>query len=101
MGYVKPENRPLSHHLQPHRTIGVMRSNGWLVRSRCLLCHVELLVDLDVMIKLNGEDLKLWDRTARCRRAGCAGRMIFLGSPPGWHLSFWPLLTPPSTSTGL
>lgn len=91
MGYKKPERRALSELLHPGNTAGQMRRDGWRVRARCLHCQLELLVDLDSVIKLNGYGVKLWGRSPRCRRVGCEGRMIFLGSPPGWHGAFWPL----------
>jgi hypothetical protein len=97
MGSRKYENRPLAYHLATPVAIGEMRRRGWVVMARCRTCHLDLRVDLDVMIRLNGHDMQLFGKTCRCRRLGCGGRMIFMGTPPGQQLGlFWPLNAAPA-----
>lgn len=98
MGYVKPESRGLPHHLSvaPHMTVAQMRRDRWTVCARCPRCHLDCWVDLDVVARLSGSQLKLWNGWARCRRYGCPGRMVFLCTPPGEMAgAFWPLHDPP------
>lgn len=92
MGYKKPERRGLHDLLHPHIMLGQMQRDGWLIRTRCLHCQLDLLGDFEVLIRMNGHDFKPWGRAPRCRRVGCDGTMVFMGSPPGWHLTFWPLV---------
>ena len=90
--------RSLGEHLStaPYTTIRQMRRDGWVISTRCPRCHLDCWVNLDVLIKLNGPELKLWNRTARCRRYSCSGRMIFLATPPGQMLgAFWALQDDP------
>jgi hypothetical protein len=98
MGYKKPERRDLSELLHPHNQAGQMQRDGWRLRTRCLHCQLELLCDYEVLIRMNGRAFRPWGRTTRCRRVGCDGMMIFMGSPPGWHLAFWPLWSSPDGS---
>lgn len=95
MGYKKPERRGLHHHLEvaPFMRVGQMRRDGWTIKARCPVCHLDCWVSLQTLIRLNGHDLKLWNRTAQCRRYGCRGPMIFMATPPGEELgAFWPLV---------
>lgn len=95
MGYKKPERRGLGHHLVAARTmpVGQMRRDGWAIRTHCPVCYLDCWVSLEVLVLLNGYDLKLWNRRAQCRRYGCRGRMVFMATPPGEeHGAFWPLV---------
>ena len=92
MGYRNPERRDLAHHLATPATISDMARIGWVVMARCQACQLDLRIDLELMVRLNGADLVLFGRTCRCRRMGCSGRMLFMGTPPGeQHGLFWPL----------
>lgn len=98
MSYKKPEVRGLGHHLKAARymTVGTMRRDGWVISTRCPRCHLDCWVDLNTLVRLNGSELKLWNRTARCRRYSCSGRMVFLATPPGEALgAFWALQDDP------
>lgn len=98
MGYVKPENRGLGHHLSvaPHMTVGQLRRDRWVICARCPRCHLDCWVDLDTVARLSGSQVTLWNRWARCRRYCCSGRMVFLFTPPGEPSGvFWPLHDPP------
>ncbi|WP_295226986.1 hypothetical protein [uncultured Brevundimonas sp.] len=98
MGYKKPENRGLGHHLSvaPHMTVSQLRRDHWTISTRCPRCHLDCWVDLTVVIRLSGPQVKLWNRWARCRRYGCPGRMVFLFTPPGEPKGvFWPMHDPP------
>jgi len=97
VGYKKPETRGLAHHLgvAPHMTVSQFRQDRWAISTRCPRCHLDCWVDLDIVIRLSGGKVKLWNRWARCRRYGCTGRMIFLCTPPGEPAGcFWPLHDP-------
>ncbi|MNJ26784.1 hypothetical protein D3C77_212740 [compost metagenome] len=99
MGFLKYENRPLSHHLTTPVSIAEMRRRRWVILARCRDCHLDLRIDLDLMVRLNGPNLVLFGKTCRCRRMGCAGRMIFMGTPPGQQVGlFWPLRQIPRMS---
>ena len=94
MGFKKPEVRGLAHHLAsaPHMTAAAMRRDGWRICARCPICHLDCWVDLSILIRLSGGEVTLWNRRTRCRRYGCAGKMIFLCTPPGEALgAFWAL----------
>ena len=94
MGFKKPEVRGLAHHLSsaPHMTVSQMRRDGWRVCARCPRCHLDCWVDLSIIIRLAGQDVKLWNARTRCRRYACTGKMIFLSTPLGEALGvFWPL----------
>lgn len=95
MGFRKYENRPLSYHLATPLSIGEMRRRGWVVMARCRTCELDIRIDLDLMIRLNGHDLMIFGKTCRCRRLGCGGRMMFMGTPPSaQHGVFYPLKAP-------
>lgn len=85
MGYTKPSRRSLGHHLSGarHMTTGAMQRDSWVIAARCPHCHLDCWVSLEVMIRLVGRDVKLWNRSTRCRRYSCSGRMFFLCTPPG------------------
>lgn len=77
-----------------------MRRDGWVIKAHCTSCYLDCWVDLDVLIRLNGPETKLFGQSARCRRYGCPGRMVFLATPPGeLHGAFWELEGPPGTAT--
>ncbi len=93
MGFRKHENRPLSYHLATPVSVSEMRQRGWVVMARCQACQLDLRIDLDLVVRLNGPDLVLFGKSCRCRRMGCSGRMIFMGTPPGQQIGlFWTLL---------
>lgn len=95
MGFRAYAQRPLAYHLATPISASEMRRRGWVAAARCLACHLDLRIDLDLMVRLNGPDLSLFGRTCRCRRLACLGRMIFMGTPPGQQIGlFWPLEKP-------
>lgn len=68
--------------------------------GRCQACQLDLRIDMDLMVRLNGPDLVLFGRTCRCRRMGCSGRMFFMGTPPGQQVGlFWRLAKPDGISS--
>lgn len=70
--------------------------------ARCQACQLDLRIDVDLMVRLNGPDLVLFGRTCRCRRMGCAGRMFFMGKPPGQQIGlFWRLRKPDGSRPAL
>lgn len=102
MGYKKPSQRGLSHHLQNyHITVSAMRRDGWVVKAHCTACYLDCWVDLTTIIRLSGPETRLFGRTTRCRRYACPGRMVFLATPPGeLHGAFWELEGPPNAAAG-
>ena len=100
MGYRKPAQRGLGHHLRSyHITASAMQRDGWVIKTHCTTCYLDCWVDLATVIRLNGPDTKLFGRTTRCRRYSCPGRMVFLATPPGeTHDAFWVLEGPPTTT---
>ncbi|MNJ26332.1 hypothetical protein D3C77_208060 [compost metagenome] len=99
MGFRAYEQRPLAYHLATPVPASEMRRRGWVVMARCQACQLDLRIDLDLMVRLNGPDLILFGRTCRCRRLGCSGRMVFMGTPPGQQIGlFWRLQKPAETS---
>mgnify|MGYP001156572611 CR=1 FL=1 len=83
MGYKKPENRSIQHHLSTPSTVAQMQRNGWRIAARCTTCQLDVWVSLSAVMKLGRPDLVLFGKSAACRRLHCTGRMIFLGVPPG------------------
>ncbi|MFA4900530.1 MAG: hypothetical protein WC563_13490 [Brevundimonas sp.] len=82
-------------------TVSQMRRDGWHVCARCPRCHLDCWVDLSVVIRLSGQNVKLWNARTRCRRYGCTGKMIFLCTPPGEALgAFWALADDRGSSSG-
>ncbi len=99
MGFRAYEHRPLAYHLATPVSASEMRRRGWVVMARCQACQLDLRIDLNLMVRLNGPDLILFGRTCRCRRLGCSGRMVFMGTPPGQQIGlFWRLQKPAEIS---
>jgi hypothetical protein len=81
-------------------TASQFRRDQWAICARCPHCHLDCWVDLTVVIRLSGPEVKLWNRWARCRRYGCPGRMVFLCTPPGEARgAFWALHDPPQAKS--
>lgn len=91
MGYKKPERRDLCDLFGAEPSLKIMQRQGWRIMARCTSCHIDMRVQYEVAIYLNGADFKLWGKSARCRRWGCDGRTIFMTSPPGWADCWWPM----------
>lgn len=64
-------------------TVADMWKLCWRCIAVCEACGIELRVDLVALIRLSGPGLSLWNKTAKCRRVGCDGRVYFMASPPG------------------
>jgi len=64
-------------------TVADMQAAHWLVIARCFTCHLELDVDLARVIRERGPSTSLWNREAKCRRRGCAGKVLFFARAPG------------------
>lgn len=45
----------------------------------CGKCRVRLTLNIEQLIRLNGEFAILWGRRPRCRVEGCEGRVAFQG----------------------
>lgn len=85
MGTKKVESIPIAEWRPVVATVGDMIQEGWRVQAHCFHCGLEMPVDLEVVAKLRGRSTTLWDRSSRCRRKGCRGRMKFEARVPGAH----------------
>ena len=72
-------------------TVAAMRRERWEVVAKCPRCALTMKVDLARVARERGPQASLWDRDAPCRRAGCAGRMVFMAKGPG--MAFFETLT--------
>ena len=57
MGFRNYEHRPIAYHLATPVSASEMRRRGWVVMARCQACQLDLRIDLDLMVRLNGPDL--------------------------------------------
>ena len=83
MGHRNPDRVPLSYRRARCETVSAMRRDGWDVLSQCPVCGLVMTVDLALMIRVSGPAVSLWNRRAKCRRLGCAGKVQFLAKAPG------------------
>ncbi|NEX91168.1 hypothetical protein [Caulobacter sp. 17J65-9] len=100
MGSTNPDRIPAIQWRRQSETLGEMRANGWRLTSRCRTCMLEMVVNLDILILLKGEDFSLWNRTAPCRRLYCPGIVDFWAVPHPRALAMklaadWPPGVPP------
>ena len=72
-----------------------MRAEGWDVITVCTSCGLKMQANLGRIEREKGSDFSLWDRTAPCRRLGCAGFVEFQALPRNATMRF-PLKGHPS-----
>jgi len=63
-------------------TIGRMWSRGWSLSAHCGLCRLAMIADPEVVMRAKGRDWSPWDKSAKCRRMHCGGRMRLRGYDP-------------------
>lgn len=87
MGSRNPDRVPLANRRSKCETVQQMQDQAWDLLSKCDTCGLLMRVDLATIIKVRGPEFSLWNRTSRCRRVGCGGRVEFLAKAPrmGWH----------------
>jgi len=85
MGSRNPDRVPLSMRRARCETVADMRAERWDVLSKCRDCGLLMRVDLDLIIKVSGPRVSLWNRKARCRRIGCCGWVDFQARAPGMN----------------
>jgi len=83
MGSRNADRIPLSDRYLLGRNVVDMYERRWEVISHCLACGLNMAVDLRLVARVSGPATSLWNRTARCRRIGCAGRVEFQAKAPG------------------
>ena len=104
MGSTNPDRIPPIQWRMQSETLGEMRANGWRLTSRCRMCQLEMAVDLDLLIRIKGPDLSLWNRSPACRRLYCRGVVDFwaVAHPRGRAFILaadWPPGRPPKAPT--
>jgi len=64
-------------------TVQAAIENRWRVFTECEVCELRILADLKRIQAAKGSGYRLWGQTAKCRRMGCPGRVVFHAQPPG------------------
>lgn len=83
MGSRNADRIPLSDRYTLAATVGDMITRRWEVISKCRVCGLMMVVDLAMVAREAGPKTSLWNRTQRCRRIGCNGRVDFQAKAPG------------------
>ena len=65
--------------------VETMLRDRWDVISVCAACGLTMRVDLELIVKVSGPRVSLWNRRARCRRLGCKGWVEFRARAPGMY----------------
>ena len=68
-------------------TVRAVIENRWRVYTECEVCDLRMVADLARIAKARGNAFSLWGQTAKCRRMGCPGRVIFHAQPPGANIT--------------
>lgn len=64
-------------------TVQAIIANGWPVFTQCQVCDLRVEADLRRIAQAKGSKFSLWGSTARCRRMGCPGQVLFYTVPHG------------------
>ncbi len=64
-------------------TVQAAIDNRWRVFTECEVCELRIVADLKRIAQVKGPNYRLWGQTARCRRMGCPGKVVFHAQPPG------------------
>ena len=64
-------------------TVRAAIDNRWRVFTECEVCELRIVADLKRIASVKGPNYRLWGQTARCRRMGCPGQVVFHAQPPG------------------
>jgi hypothetical protein len=81
MGTRDPDKIHAADWRRAFETVDRMRRARWRVGSLCGCCGTKLRTPLAAAIRLHGEGLSLWNRTAPCLVDGCTGRVRYEGWP--------------------
>jgi len=68
-------------------TVQAVIENRWRVYTECEVCELRMVADLPRIANAKGRAFSLWGQTAKCRRMGCPGRVIFHAQPPGANIT--------------
>lgn len=68
-------------------TVRAVIENRWRVYTECEVCELRMVADLPRIAQAKGNAFSLWGQTAKCRRMGCPGRVIFHAQPPGANMT--------------
>ncbi|WP_396594854.1 hypothetical protein [Brevundimonas sp. R86498] len=68
-------------------TVRAVIESRWQVYTECEVCELRMVADLPRIAKAKGDAFSLWGQTAKCRRIGCPGRVIFHAQPPGANMT--------------
>lgn len=63
-------------------TVQAAIDNRWRVFTECDVCCLRIVADLKRIASAKGRAYRLWGQTARCRRMGCPGQVVFHAQPP-------------------
>lgn len=62
--------------------VAAIRRAGWPVHAACMVCGLQMKVDLARLERTRGPGFVLWGRTSDCRRLHCPGKVVFMARPP-------------------
>lgn len=69
-------------------TLGALREAKADIRAVCDRCEPSRYIDLNRMLAALGPTYTLWNKTPRCTRPGCDGRVFFSASlRSGWPVN--------------
>lgn len=100
MGRKNPDRLTAEEWRMGHEHLDSLVRDRWRITAICNGCHLQVHVDLRVMIFLLGAKGTLWNRHPQCRRVGCESRVTFWAQPPQALAPFpmraeWPPGVPP------
>ncbi|MFN7390323.1 hypothetical protein [Brevundimonas sp.] len=64
-------------------TVRTAIDNRWRVFTESEVCELRIVADRRRIAEVKGQNHRLWGQTARCRRMGCPGKVVFHAQPPG------------------